>query len=184
MSDTEENMPPALETVSENRRGSTCDLRIKDSESSIPGRLLFRNEEIIRGRGLVDISMLHTNNIKNITLDDILKGHILSSLNDKPKKSMANVGVDRVGKRGINWRSKVDLLKKILSSTRSSLRKTRAVRFLAFRDLRKTEGLPWVGTEDCKILGHFSQLDMEVEGEKATYYQRQHLKDDSRVIQR
>lgn len=111
------------------------DLRIENSKSSVPGRLLGRNEEIICWRSLVDISMLHTNNVKNITLDNILIGHVLSSLNDKTKKSMANVGVYRVGKRCINWRSKVDLLKKIFPGTGGSTGKTRAVGAFALRNL-------------------------------------------------
>lgn len=87
--------------------------------------------------------MLHTNNIKDITLDNILKGHVLSSLNDKTEKSMANVGVNRIGERCINWRSKVDLLKKIFSSTGGSAGKTRAVGAFVLGNLGKTVWLPW-----------------------------------------
>ncbi|KAI6753624.1 hypothetical protein HG531_005793 [Fusarium graminearum] len=82
------------------------------------------------------VGTLHAYNIKDVSLDNVLKGHIFNSLKNKTEKSMAYVGVDGVGKGGVDRRSKVDLRKEIVSGTRDCARETRAVGSFALGDFR------------------------------------------------
>jgi len=100
--------------------------------------------------------MLHTDNIENITLNNVFIGHVLNCLEDKTEKSMADVGVDRVCEGAVDGRSEVDLLKKIVTGARDCSWETRAVRSFAFGDGRKTQWSPRFRTNNTEILSHYS----------------------------
>jgi hypothetical protein len=158
ISETEEKIPPALETVRYNSCIGALYLRVKNRKRRVPCRLLVGDEEILSRGCLVDVCVLHADNIKNVTLDYILVWHVLGSLDDKTEEGMADVGVNGVGEGSVDRRPKVDLLEEILSCAGNGTWKTRAVRSLALGDVREAKCLPRLGSNNCQILCHYFEL--------------------------
>ncbi|KAI6776016.1 hypothetical protein HG530_002774 [Fusarium avenaceum] len=135
----------AENTIGEEKHNScigALHLRVENSKRRVPCGFLAGDEEILGRRCLVDVCVLHADNIKNVTLNDILVGHVLSGLDDETEESMADVGVNGVGEGSVDRRSKVDLLKEILSCAGNGTWETRAVGSFALRDVGEAKCLP------------------------------------------